>query len=156
MTIRHAAKVEDGWAEAERLRGEVERLAAEAESWRAEAERRRGEVERLAAENADLRAQVAALSEKLATLAKLVFGASSEKKKPAKPPADGGKGGAGSGRRPRGQQPGSAGHRRRDYSHLETVEEVHDVPAGERVCPLRGAEYAPFGAPGGSTGGCAS
>jgi transposase len=86
----------------------------------------------------------------------LVFGASSEKKQPAKPPADGGKGGAGgtggksgaggagSGR-PRGQQPGSAGHRRRDYSHLETVEEVHDVPAGERFCPHCGAEYAPFG-----------
>jgi len=157
MTTRHAAKVGDGWAEAERWRGEVERLAAEAEHWRGEAERLRGEVDLLAAENAALRAQVAALSEKLVTLAKLVFGASSEKKKPAKPPADGGaggkggaggaggKGGAGSGRRPRGQQPGSAGHGRRDYSHLETVEEVHDVPAGERLCPLCGSEYAPFG-----------
>jgi transposase len=136
---------------ATRHAGEADGGRAEAEHWRGEAERLRGEVERLAAENAALRAQVAALSEKVATLAKLVFGASSEKKKPAKPPADGAAGGAGaagakgSGRRPRGQQPGSAGHKRRDYSHLETVEEVHDVPAGERVCPLCGAEYAPFG-----------
>lgn len=124
MATRRADEADDGWAEAERLRGEVELLAAE---------------------NAALRAQVAALSEKVATLAKLVFGASSEKKQPAKPPADGAAGAKGSGRRPRGQQPGSAGHGRRDYSHLETVEEVHDVTEGERVCPVCGAEYALFG-----------
>ncbi len=127
MTTRHADEVEDGWAEAE--------------YWRAEAERLRGDVERLTAENAALRAQVA-------TLAKLVFGASSEKKKPAKrttPPADGAEGFESSERRPRGQQPGSTGHGRRDYSHLTTIEEVHDVPEDERVCPDCGAAYAPFG-----------
>lgn len=124
MTTRHAGEADNGWAEAERWRGEAERLAAE---------------------NAALRAQVAALSEKVATLAKLVFGASSEKKKPAKPTTPQADGAEGCERRRRGQQPGSAGHGRRDYSGLETVEEVHDVPADERVCPNCGADYAPFG-----------
>jgi transposase len=124
----------------------------EAEFWRAEAAHWRGEAERLAAENAVLRArvaelegQVAALSEKVATLAKLVFGASSEQQRPAESAADDADGGEHSERRRRGQQPGSRGHGRRDYSGLETVEEVHDVPADQRVCPDCGAPYAPFG-----------
>lgn len=45
---------------------------------RAAAVRWRGEAERLAAEHAAVRAQVAVLREKVATLAKLAFGASSE------------------------------------------------------------------------------
>lgn len=120
------------------------RHADEVEGWRAEADRWRGEAERLAAENAALRAQVAALSEKVATLANLAFGASSEKK-PATSQADGTDDAEGSERRRRGQQPGSAGHGRRDYSGLETVEAVHDVPEDERVCPNCGAAYVPFG-----------
>jgi len=120
--------------------------------WRAEAERWRGQAERLAAENATLRArvaelegQVAALSEKLATLAKLLFGDSSEQQRPAKSAAGDADGGEQSERRRRGQQPGSRGHGRRDYSGLETVEEIHDVPEGERVCSRCGAAYVPFG-----------
>ena len=95
----------------------------------------------------ELEGQVAALSEKLATLAKLAFGASSEKKKksPAGSAAAGAGGPGGSGRRRRGQQPGSRGHGRRDYSGLETTEEIHDVPEQERVCPGCGTGYVPFG-----------
>jgi len=129
----------------------------DAKHWRAEAERLAAENARLEAENTSLRSrvvelegQVAALSEKVATLAKLVFGTSSEKK-PAEPaggsdagnacagPAEGGHA------RPRGQRPGSAGHGRRDYSGLETVEEIHDVQEGDRVCPDCGAPYVAFG-----------
>src|SRR5688572_11052596 len=112
----------------------------------------RGEAERLAAENtvlwarvAELEGQVAALGEKVATLTKMVFGASSEKKKsPAGTPAGDAGGGGSSGRR-RGQQPGSRGHGRRDYSNLETDEEIHDVPESERFCPHCCAAYVPFG-----------
>jgi len=125
----------------------------EAARWRAEAERWRAEAERLEADNAVLRArvgdlegQVAALAEKVATLAKLVFGASSEKEKRPEPEtgnnADGGEGGK---RRPRGQQPGSKGHGRRDYSGIETVEVVHDVPEDQRACPECGTAYVAFG-----------
>jgi len=125
----------------------------EAARWRAEAERWRAEAERLEADNAVLRArvgdlegQVAALAEKVATLAKLVFGASSEKEKRPEPEtgnnADGGEGGK---RRRRGQQRGSKGHGRRDYSGVETIEVVHDLPEDQRVCPECGAAYVAFG-----------
>ncbi|HVE73970.1 MAG TPA: IS66 family transposase [Mycobacteriales bacterium] len=120
---------------------------SQAEYWRAEAER-------LRAENEELRGQVAALAEKAATLSRLLFGKSSEQTSPrAKPqpePTDGAGGPAdepagGPARRRRGQQPGSAGHGRRDYSGLPTTEEVHDLPAHQRVCARCGASYAPFG-----------
>lgn len=128
------------------------------EFWRAEAERLAADNARLEAENASLRSrvaelegQVAALSEKVATLAKLVFGTSSEKKGPAGSvvgddaegaEADNSEGGQ---RRRRGQRPGSAGHGRRDYSGIETIEEVHDVAEGARICPDCGAPYVAFG-----------
>ena len=124
------------------------------EFWRAEAERWRSEAERLAADNAALRARVAdlegqvgALAEKVSMLARLAFGTSSEKA--AKPVSGGDDAGddAGDGKvdkRGRGQRKGSRGHGRRDYSHLPTREEVHDVAEAERVCPRCGAGYAPF------------
>jgi len=99
--------------------------------WRAEAERLAAENEILQARVVDLEAQVAALSEYAATLAKLAFGAKSEKVKSKEGPSEAVpfEDGAGhTNRRRRGQQPGSRGHRRRDYSHLEAEEEVHDVP----------------------------
>lgn len=137
---------------------------ADAGYWRAEVERLAVQNAALAAENAglgarvgELEAQVVALAEKVATLARLAFGKSSEKSSPnndsrkdsGPDPAGGGAGGEnageGSAGRKRGQRPGSRGHGRRDYSHLPTREEIHDVPAGERVCPRCGAGYAPFG-----------
>lgn len=138
-----------GWggSEAERWRAEAQRLQGEVDHWRAEAERLAAVAAASGARVTELEGQVAALSEKVATLAKLAFGASSETKKRATPTDDAGgpEGGASSGRRRRGQQPGSRGHGRRDHSGLDTVEEVHDVPEGEQVCPCCGAAYAPFG-----------
>jgi transposase len=109
----------------------------------------------LRAQVADLQAQVDALVEKVSVLAKLAFGKSSEK---ATTPAPAGEDSAAAaaggsdgdpageqGKRGRGQRRGSRGHGRRDYSHLPTREEVHDVPEAERVCPRCGAGYAPFG-----------
>ncbi len=117
--------------------------------WKAEAERLAGDNARLETENAALRVrvgelegQIGALTEKVTTLAKLVFGTSSEKSKPV---------GSSVGKditgwkRPRSQQSGSAGHGRRDYSALETIEEIHDVAENERICPGCGAPYAAFG-----------
>ena len=123
----------------------------------AEAASLRAEAGRLRAENAvqqeritDLEGQVVALAAKVATLARLAFGKSSEKKKSARrSPAvgDGADGtpGADKAGRPRGQQPGSRGHGRRDYSHLPEREEIHDVPEDQRACPRCGSEYARFG-----------
>jgi transposase len=47
--------------------------------------------------------------------------------------------------RKRGQRPGSKGHGRRDYSHLDTREEIHDVPAEARVCACCGLEFELLG-----------
>ena len=132
--------------------------------WRTQAESRAAAEAELETRNAALRvrvaeleAQVAALAEKVVTLTRLAFGESSEKRsqnndsgKGSGPdPVGGGVGGEDAGEglagRRRGQRRGSAGHGRRDYSHLPTREEVHDVPEGERVCPCCGAAYAPFG-----------
>ena len=143
----------------------VEFWRAEARRWRAEATELAGyraEAQRLTADNlvlraqvADLQAQVDALVEKVSVLAKLAFGTSSEKATTRAPASEdsattpaGGLGAApagGQGKRGRGQRRGSAGHGRRDYSHLPTREEIHDVPEAERACPRRGAGYAPFG-----------
>jgi transposase len=130
---------------------------AEAARWRAEAEQLAGcwaEAQRLAAADevvlrarvAELEGQVGALTERVSVLAKLAFGKSSEKTKrrsgdddPAGDPAGGAE------KKPKGQRRGSRGHGRRNYDHLRTREEVHDVPEGERVCPCCGAVYAPFG-----------
>ncbi|WP_201732900.1 hypothetical protein [Acidithrix sp. C25] len=79
----------------------------------------------------------------MTTLAKLVFGTSSEKSKSVEPRR--GKDDITGEKRPRGQQPESPGHGRRDYSALETVEVIHDVPDNERICSGCGAPYAAFG-----------
>lgn len=117
---------------------------------RAEANRLGCELAASQARVAELENLVVTLREKVATLAKLVFGTSSEKKQASQKstvPSSGEDAGAATGdpRRRRGQQPGSPGHGRRDYSGLETVEEIHDLPEDERVCPQCRSPYVPFG-----------
>jgi Transposase C of IS166 homeodomain len=95
-------------------------------------------AERAEALAEQLQARMEELSEQVAVLSRMLFGRSSEKQDPD-PSAgagegadqqvpDGGRPGKG------GQRPGSVGHGRRDYSHLDTREEIHDVPDAERVC----------------------
>lgn len=128
--------------------GDLGEAGGGVEFWRAEAERLAADNAALRARVADLEGQVEALAEKVSMLARLAFGTSSEK---AAKPVSGGDGAgddAGDGKvdkRGRGQRKGSRGHGRRDYSHLPTREEVHDVPEAERVCPRCGTGYAPFG-----------
>lgn len=118
------------------------------EFWRAEAERLAADNVVLRTRVADLEGQISALTEKVTVLARLAFGTSSEKA--AEKPAPGeddpaGDPAGGQDKRGRGQRRGSRGHGRRDYSHVPTREEIHDVGEGERVCPCCGAVYAPFG-----------
>jgi transposase len=47
-------------------------------------------------------------------------------------------------RRPRGQQPGHKGPRRRDYSHLPAVPEDHEIPGEECCCRRCGRPFAPI------------
>lgn len=125
--------------------------------WQAEIGRLADDNVRLATDNARLEAedaalrirvgelegQISALTEKVTTLAKLVFGTSLEKSKPAEP--ERGRGDVTGEKSRRGQQPGSPGHDRRDNSTLETVEEIHDLVGNERICAECGAPYAAFG-----------
>ena len=123
---------------------------SDVEFWCAQAERVAADNAVLRAQIVELKGQVGVLGEKVSVLAKLAFGASSEKTTKQTPkqapdrddPAGGADGGE---KRGRGQRKGSCGHGRRDYSHLLTREEIHDVPGGERVCRCCGAGYAAFG-----------
>ena len=128
---------------------------AEAERWRGEAERWRVQAQRAAEVNTallqrvtELEGQVGALAEKVATYARMLFGDSSEqsrqKKKPVPEPGQG-EAGQGPERRGRGQRRDSQGHGRRDYSDLDTEEQVHDLPPEQRTCPMCGTGYQPFG-----------
>jgi len=138
----------------------------EVTSWRERAERaeeragvaeRRAEVaeERLAA----AQARIEDLAEQVAVLSRMLFGRSSEKGSAGGGDSQGSDGageqaGASSGgtgsedeqdRPKRGQRRGSKGHGRRDYTHLRSREEIHDVPPGQRVCPDCGVEFTALG-----------
>lgn len=90
----------------------------------------------LKAENESLRAQLRLRDQQL-------FGKKSEAGKPsdeapASPsplPAP---------KRPRGQQPGEPGPKRRDHSYLPVVEETLDLPQDQRSCPCCGLPYQGF------------
>lgn len=118
----------------------------EVTSWRERAEA----AEQRLAEAED---RIEKLVEQVAVLSRMLFGRSWEKG-PGGSGACGGQAeadsgeadGDGDGDRPkRGQRPGSKGHGRRDYSHLDTREEVHDVPPDQRVCPDCGRAFDALG-----------
>jgi len=102
----------------------------------AENERLRERVRILEEEKRDLEAKVAGLNQ-------LHFGRSSEKRPPPPPPAP--DAAAGTGRRKRGQQPGSKGHGRRNHEHLPTTVEERDLPEDEKRCPCCGLPFRPRG-----------
>jgi transposase len=95
---------------------------------------------------------VAELAEQVAVLSRMLFGQSSEKSRPGSGGDAGQSGGvpdpagSGVGKPARGQQRGGRGHGRRDYSHLETEEVVHDVAEGLRCCADCGLAFEFLGA----------
>jgi transposase len=100
--------------------------------------------------------RVAELSEHVAVLSRILFGQSSERGPATRssdtdtpngagePSPASGPAGATS-QTGRGQRRGSAGHGRRDYAHLQTREEVHDVPLAQRCCTACGRAFAALG-----------
>jgi transposase len=131
----------------------------EVTSWRERAERAEQRAERA-------EARVEELVEQVAVLSRMLFGRSSEKASPGPgdpggPGEPGGQAGEGGdrtggddgadddGERPkRGQRQGRPGHGRRDYSHLDSREEIHDVPPDQRVCPDCGRAFDALGSEG--------
>ncbi|MGH8295881.1 MAG: IS66 family transposase [Acidimicrobiales bacterium] len=141
---------------ARHLAKEKKRLLGENATWRASARAHEKRATTLERRVHELEAELAAANAKVATLAKLCFGRKSEKRRTTAA-ATGGQAGtsaaeepaepatASGDRRRRGQRPGSVGHGRRDYANLETEEVVHDLREDERVCPICGTSYEPFG-----------
>jgi transposase len=131
---------------------------AEVVSWRERAElaEKRAELaeERLAAAEARIEELIGQVS----VLSRMLFGRSSEKASvggggPTGPDGagerDGDRTGGGTGDRPkRGQRPGGTGHGRRDYSRLDSREQIHDVLPGQRICPVCGREFEALGSEG--------
>ena len=125
--------------------------------WCARALRAEAQIGQLIAEKAALNEQVAGLAaqveqltQTVATLTGILFGDSSEKKKPPRQPDgrdgdDDGDGDGVQGRRKRGQRSGAPGHGRRPYSHLETEERILDVDPELRRCRCCGTDYEYLG-----------
>lgn len=88
-----------------------------------------------------LKTKVDELEAKLRLREKQLFGRKTEKGKKNNPSCGSG---PNENKRPRGQQPGSKGHGRRDYSHLPAKEEIHEIPDDECCCPKCGLQYEPF------------
>jgi transposase len=119
------------------------RLAQEFEPWRAagywKAMHQRA-LERealLRQENEQLRAQLRLREQQL-------FGRKTETSA-ATAPTPTMPGSDGPPRRPRGQQRGRPGPRRRDHAHLPTVCEDHEIPAAQCCCQRCGRPFAPVG-----------
>jgi transposase len=105
------------------------RRAAYWEAMHHKAKRRIVELEQ---QNAELHAQLRLREQQL-------FGKKSEARpspSQAKPPAPSGK--------PRGQQPGHPGPKRRDHSHLPAVEVILELPADQQRCSCCGLPFEPF------------
>jgi transposase len=131
----------------------------EVTSWRERAELAERRAEQAEERLASAEARIEELVEQVAVLSRMLFGRSSEKASAgAGDPqgldgsgeqAGGGGDTDGDGARPkRGQRPGSKGHGRRDYSHLDSREEIHDVPPDQRVCPDCGQAFTALGSEG--------
>jgi transposase len=108
----------------------------------------RERAERAEARLVECQARIAELSEQVAVLSRMLFGRSSEQTGPVEDRdrrAGDGRDAAGTQPGKRGQRPGSKGHGRRDYSGLATREEIHDVPAGQRVCSGCGRPFEALG-----------
>ena len=122
--------------------------ATEVAYWRERAIRAESRLAAAEERLAGAEARILELSEQVAVLSRMLFGRSSERAGSGKPGDRAGDDGQGDPGRPgggqagrRGQRPGSKGHGRRDYSGLDTREEIHDVPVGQRICAECGLEF---------------
>ena len=79
-----------------------------------------------------LKEELAQLQAKLRLRERQLFGRKSEK---GKNQNEKGSSPIGTTKKSRGQQPGSKGHGRRDFSHLPAEEEQIELPADKRCCP---------------------
>jgi transposase len=114
------------------------RLAQEFEPWR-QAAYYKAMLDRAVAREAQLKQEIALLQAQLRLREQQLFGRKTDSTATAE----------GSPRpdrtsRPRGQQRGKPGPKRRDYSHLPAVEQVVELPAEQQCCARCGQPFASF------------
>ncbi len=142
-------------AQARAATARIGELAAENGALRAQVGELAAENGLLRAEIGELRARIDELAQQVVVLSRSLFGTSSEQAPGS------GRGGVGpvpdaggdtTGQsadvptgRGRGQQRGGPGHGRRDHTRLETEEQVHDLPEGERTCGTCGLGFETLG-----------
>ena len=96
-------------------------------------------LDRAVAREALLKQELAQLQAKLRLREQQLFGRKAETKASTETTAD-----APRSPRPRGQQPGRPGPKRRDYSHLPAVEHLVELPAEAQRCSDCGCPFASF------------
>jgi transposase len=114
------------------------RLAQEFEPWR-QAAYYKAMLDRAVAREALLKEEVASLQAQLRLREQQLFGRKADSTTTAEGLARPARS-----QRPRGQQPGKPGPKRRDYSHLPAVEEVLELPPEHQRCSGCGQPLAPF------------
>jgi transposase len=128
--VELAALVEKLLREVAQLRGEVAELRQQVGYWKGMFEQAKRKNEKLQKEINSLRAENRQLKDRL-------FAAKSEKKR-SPDRSNSLDDSQRASKRRRGHQPGSAGPRRRDHSHLPVVEEIVELPFDQRACPTCG------------------
>jgi transposase len=114
------------------------RLAQEFEPWR-QAAYYKAMLDRAVAREALLKEEVASLQAQLRLREQQLFG-----RKADSPTSAEGLARPARSQRPRGQQPGKPGPKRRDYSHLPAVEQVLELPQEQQRCSGCGQPLAAF------------
>jgi transposase len=104
----------------------------QAASWQARHQRAVPRAKLLHEQNEQLQARIRSLEQQL-------FGRKADAPASADGPAP-----ARRSPRPRGQQPGRPGPKRRDYAHLPAVEQILELPPDQRRCSGCGQPFAPF------------
>ena len=114
------------------LEQEIRTLRCERNYYQALHEKAKAREEQLKQDNQQLKARIRYLEQKL-------YGRKSEKKTASEKTTAASSSGQDSLKKVRGQQKGSSGHGRRDYSHLPVEEEVFELD--DAVCPICGCPY---------------
>jgi len=128
------------------LRVELKRLRAENLELRQQAGYWKNCFERLQKKVPPLEAEIERLNAENRKLRDQHFGRKSEKQSKDQQDDSLEDKPASTAKRPRGQQAGRSGPKRRDYTHLPPREEVVDLPAVECACPQCGRPRLPLGA----------
>ena len=123
----------------EELRQDSAQLLLELLEMRQQAGYWKAQFQRSKEREAKLERKIQELEAKVKQLEHQLFGRKSEKTNRSETSSA-----SGGGKRPRGQQAGNPGPKRRNHDHLPQVEEFRDLPEDQKQCPQCGLPYHDF------------